>query len=183
MKKKQTGSTSRRLEDFNSVARSICIKKFGGDTTKYLRSIGYAVQPISIRRRTLILSKGTYFYNPLDKSQVLCYNKIKRRLKVPPTFKFTPDRGIELDQNDRGEWKCKQKLSCGREFIGFGGENTLIIIESPMQSGQNHIMVIHACVDSPIEYISSTGPTETTEEAINLLVKVVCHYPEKLPKR
>ena len=43
MKRKGAVGMSRRLGDFNSVARKICIKKFGSDTKKYMRTIGYAV--------------------------------------------------------------------------------------------------------------------------------------------
>ena len=105
---------------------------------------------------------------------------------MPPTFKFaTPSEHIQpiLDKNDRGEWRLNAHLSCGGEFIGFGGENTLLILLSHMQSGYTHVVVVHAVVDSTIIHRETMNhPGTPLIKTINHLVADMLNYPEELPK-
>ena len=104
---------------------------------------------------------------------------------MPPTFKLAPPSDlfiIGIDKNDRGEWKFQSLLSCGCEFIGFGGENTLLILLSHMQSGYTHVVIIHAVVDSTIIHRETMNhPGTPLIKTINHLVADMLNYPEELP--
>lgn len=38
-------------------------------------------------------------------------------------------------------------------IIGFGGENTVVVDYSPMQSGDSHMLIYHCVIDNPIEIL------------------------------
>lgn len=71
-------------------------------------------------------------------------------LKFRMYDKFSVDAslGISVAENDRGEWKKEVVSGSGTEFLGFDGENSLVIVPMSMQSGIWDVVVVYSVVDS-----------------------------------
>lgn len=80
-------------------------------------------------------------------------------------FEINEDNKLQIAENDRGEWKAGATFSCGEEFIGFNGENTLLLISERLQSGDWDVTVVHSRVDDRAVIGSSFGKDRV--EAIN----------------
>lgn len=100
-------------------------------------------------------------------------------LKVELHEDFT---GLNILENDRGEWEYVHS-DTAFTLIGFGGENIITIIVSPMQSGKTDVVVVHNAIDSYIRvaHKTSTYPAHARLNGlINDLIEEVADYPTTL---
>lgn len=66
------------------------------------------------------------------------------------------EEGPAMVDNDRGEWKLNRESNV-IEFLGFGSENSLVVIPMSMQSGIWDVVVVHSRVDSYSKVVHRSG--------------------------
>ena len=106
----------------------------------------------------------------MRKQPYCCTIKEVRMLK----FRVGADCTIEIAENDRGKWfesVTVVGMSTGKEFWGFSGENSLVIIPMSMQSGIKDVVVVHSMVDGYSRVAHRSGTD--LEAVINQCVKEV----------